>query len=83
VTKDVDHRSKISPVVEEAMRCIMANCQAEMAKDVINISISDPDCCDLTIIDLPGIVRSVGDSENVAIIDDVQDIIHDYLVNER
>jgi hypothetical protein len=37
----------------------------------------------LTLIDLPGIVRSIGKNESKDLIDDINNLIADFLRNER
>ncbi len=49
----------------------------------MEVEIFGKEFTDLTLIDLPGIVRSVGDNEDVSIIQEIQNIIQDFLKNER
>ncbi len=55
----------------------------EVARDIIQIDAYGPDCTDLTLIDLPGIVRSIGKNESKDLIDDINNLIADFLRNER
>ena len=55
----------------------------EVARDIIKIDVNGPDCTDLTLIDLPGIVRSIGKNESKDLIDDINNLIADFLRNER
>ena len=36
----------------------------EVARDVVHVKLSSPECEDLTLVDLPGIVRSTGKGES-------------------
>jgi len=57
--------------------------QADVCFDIIEIEVSGPDCVDLTLIDLPGIVRSIACGESATLVDDIKSIIDEFLRNER
>lgn len=42
-----------------------------MAKDIVEVEMNGADLPDLTLIDLPGIVRSVGKDEDISLVDDI------------
>jgi GTP-binding protein EngB required for normal cell division len=54
-----------------------------VARDVVSVKVTDPVCEDLTLIDLPGIVRSTGTGESETLAEDIQCLIDDYLSNSR
>ena len=41
------------------------------------------DCADITLIDLPGIVRAVGKNDDPRVVKDIKIMIDEYLINER
>ncbi|KAG7352654.1 dynamin family protein [Nitzschia inconspicua] len=55
----------------------------EVARDIVHVQVHCPTCEDLTVVDLPGIVRSrvKGESENI--VEDIKALIEDYLRNPR
>jgi hypothetical protein len=55
----------------------------EVAHDVVSVKVASPHCEDLTLIDLPGIVRSTGAGESATLAEDIQSLIDDYLKNPR
>jgi hypothetical protein len=54
-----------------------------ISRDVIEVHVTGPDYDDLTVVDLPGIVRSVGDDESEDLITDVENLLRGYLENKR
>jgi hypothetical protein len=54
-----------------------------VARDVVSVKVAGPKCEDLTLIDLPGIVRSRGAGESETLAEDIQSLIDDYLKNPR
>ena len=54
-----------------------------MARDVVSVEIRGPHCQNLTLIDLPGIVRTSGKSESVTLSEDIQGLMNEYLSNPR
>jgi GTP-binding protein EngB required for normal cell division len=55
----------------------------EVARDIVQVQVQGPSCEDLTVVDLPGIVRSRGKNESENIVDDIKALINDYLRNQR
>ncbi len=55
----------------------------QVAPDIVEIELFGPDCVDLTLVDLPGIVRTVGKDEKESLIKEINDIIKEFLKNER
>eukprot|EP00854_Cymbomonas_tetramitiformis_P012088 gene12088-14284_t len=86
--KDLADWGEISEEIERAQRCILerartSNSTAEVARDVVEVEVYGPGCTDLTLIDLPGIVRFSGDKESQTLGKDVKELIHEYLPNDR
>jgi hypothetical protein len=53
----------------------------DVARNIVRVNVAGPDCKDLTLIDLPGIVRSVGVVESATLAKDSKCLIDDYLGN--
>jgi interferon-induced GTP-binding protein Mx1 len=53
------------------------------SKDVIEISLRSPDAPDLTVIDLPGIVRTTTAGQDKGVVDDVNALLESYLQPAR
>ena len=51
--------------------------------DIIEIEVKGPGCADLTLIDLPGIVRTTAEGESATLGIDIKSIIDDFLQNDR
>jgi hypothetical protein len=50
---------------------------------MVEVKVVGPDYVDLTLVDLPGIVRSTGKHESVTMIPEIDALINAYLKNER
>ena len=70
-------------MIEKAQQHIINCTSKEVARDCVNVHVFAPDCHDLTLIDLPGIVRSRGEDEGATIVEDINGLIEDYLGNSR
>ena len=57
--------------------------KTDVCKDIIEVEVYMSGCTDLTLIDLPGIVRSVADDENPSLPKEIEGLIREYLSNER
>lgn len=53
------------------------------ATDSIIIELTSPDACDLTVVDLPGIIRTVTAGQSVTAIGQVNKLIKSFLMDER
>jgi GTPase SAR1 family protein len=82
-TKEFHSFDEISKTIEEAQQCILDYAKREVAQDIIEIEIRSSDSVDLTLIDLPGIVRSVGKGESESLVQDIAHLINEFLRNER
>ncbi len=81
--QEFDQLEQISKAIENAQQCILENAKREVAPDIIEINICSPDATDLTLIDLPGIVRSVGKGESESLVQEIALLIDAFLRNER
>jgi GTPase SAR1 family protein len=73
----------IAKCISEAQEFIIKTSKKDVAFDVVEVALSTPDSFDLTLIDLPGIVRIAGADEKASIVDDIQALNQEYLTNER
>jgi hypothetical protein len=73
----------IQEAIEKAQECILNAAGREVAPDIVEISVHSPDTVDLTLIDLPGLVRSVGKGESESLVSDIASLISEFLQNER
>jgi interferon-induced GTP-binding protein Mx1 len=69
--------------ISSAQAAILKQGNREVASDVVEVDVYGPDCLSLTLVDLPGIVRSVGKNESKSIVEDIKTLIEGYLTNER
>ncbi|CAJ1965009.1 unnamed protein product [Cylindrotheca closterium] len=67
----------------DAQKHIVAKRNKEAARDVVSVEMTCPHCEDLTLIDLPGIVRSHGKGESAGLSQDIEALLSDYLTNPR
>ncbi len=79
----LDNWNDVAAKISEAQTLILKRGQVEVAFDVVEVNVYGPECIDLTLIDLPGIVRTVGKNETTRLIDDIKRLIDSYLVNPR
>ena len=89
---DIDFQTKfindgnwnsLSEYIAQAQAHIIAATGKEVATDIVQVEISGPGCENLTVVDLPGIVRTVGKGESATLGDDIDDLIQMYLKNSR
>ncbi|CAJ1946622.1 unnamed protein product [Cylindrotheca closterium] len=69
--------------ISEAQTHIVEKQNKEVARDVVSVEMTGPHCENLTLIDLPGIVRSHGKDESASLSEDIQALMSDYLTNQR
>jgi GTPase SAR1 family protein len=74
---------EISGAIQRVQAFIIEKSNKLVAFDTIEITISTPNALDLTLTDLPGIVRVVGKNENESIIQDIRTMIDRFLTNPR
>lgn len=77
---------EVTTIIKEAQEYILSRYgedQNGVSADIIEIEVYSKDCVDLTIIDLPGFVRTVGKNEREELKSEISSLINDYLKNER
>eukprot|EP00980_Cylindrotheca_fusiformis_P009226 scaffold2009_cov98-Cylindrotheca_fusiformis.AAC.1 len=75
--------TELTGYIAEAQEHIVTKQNKEVARDVVSVEMNGPHCENLTLIDLPGIVRSHGKGESASLSDDIQSLLTDYLQNPR
>ena len=75
--------SEIPEKITELQQVIIKLSGKAVARDIIEVNVFGPDCNDLTLIDLPGIVRALGKDDDPELIKDIESLIAEYLQNER
>lgn len=53
------------------------------SSDMIVIELSSPESPDLTIIDLPGIIRTTTNGQNMTVVREINDLIDSYIIQEN
>jgi GTPase SAR1 family protein len=74
---------ELTNIIAEAQEHIIQMTGKEVARDIVNVKVAGPSCEDLTLIDLPGIVRAIGAGESETLAQDIQSLMEDYLKNSR
>ncbi|EKX36308.1 hypothetical protein GUITHDRAFT_79026, partial [Guillardia theta CCMP2712] len=85
VKKSVTQASDVTAAIEELQKSVLDHEKTEsgVSKSIIEICLTGPNYPNLTLIDLPGIVRSTGDGESLEMIRDIQSVMEQYLNNKR
>ncbi|KAL7560235.1 hypothetical protein ACA910_022544 [Epithemia clementina (nom. ined.)] len=83
INLDKNGWSRIRESIALAQDFILRTTRKQVARDVVDVEIHAPYCVDLTLIDLPGIVRSTGKGESASLSPEIQALINDYLNNDR
>ena len=73
----------ITNAINAAQAHIIKMSGKDVASDIVSVDIRGPHCEDLTLIDLPGIVRTTGKNESATLAEDIQGLMNDYLKNPR
>eukprot|EP00240_Pyramimonas_obovata_P003444 CAMPEP_0118928644 /NCGR_PEP_ID=MMETSP1169-20130426/5850_1 /TAXON_ID=36882 /ORGANISM="Pyramimonas obovata, Strain CCMP722" /LENGTH=812 /DNA_ID=CAMNT_0006870673 /DNA_START=258 /DNA_END=2696 /DNA_ORIENTATION=+ len=90
--KHLDGWEDIPTEIERAQQCILeqartgsksATKDVSVARDIVEVDVFGPECVDLTLIDLPGIVRFTSKNESETLGEDIKALIEEYLKNER
>jgi len=77
--KDIPH---LSTIIDQLMQSLCKDDVNFSAESVV-IELISPDACDLTVVDLPGIIRTVTAGQNVQCIEQVNRLIKACLMDER
>ena len=80
---DEENWNSITSAIAAAQQHIIKISGKQVARDIVSVNMSGPHCENLTLIDLPGIVRSHGKGESETLAQDIQSLMDDYLSNPR
>ena len=69
--------------ISRAQQFILDQTGKDVASDIVRVQVCGPDCIDLTLMDLPGIVRSRGTNESETLVEDIATLMDEYLKNRR
>eukprot|EP01036_Dinobryon_divergens_P034708 gene34708-44889_t len=69
--------------IAEAQKFIVEKSRREVCSDIVEIQYTSSSSLDLTVIDLPGYVRSVGTGESISIVSQITELNNVYLKNDR
>lgn len=73
----------ITGAIADAQAHIIKISGKEVSRDIVSVEVYGPHCENLTLIDLPGIVRTAGRQESATLAEDIQGLMNDYLSNTR
>jgi hypothetical protein len=82
-SKQIDNLEELPLRILEAQKFIIDVAKKEVAPDIIQINLYGPNYYDLTVTDLPGIVRTVGKNESENLIEEIRNLNMEFLMNER
>ena len=72
-----DSRLNVAPIVTRAQKHILDSAGLQFSRNVITVTIYDPHCLNLTILDLPGLIFAIEKKEDAKFIDLVKNLIVD------
>ncbi|KAL7552275.1 hypothetical protein ACHAWF_015507 [Thalassiosira exigua] len=75
--------SSITSAIADAQAHIIKMSGKDVARDIVSVDMRGPHCENLTLIDLPGIVRATGRGESASLAEDIQSLMSDFLTNPR
>ena len=78
----VSEVSGLSVVIERLTQTLCEGSN-QFSTNSITIDLVSPDACDLTVVDLPGIIRTVTAGQSVSVIDQVNRLIKSFLIDKR
>lgn len=81
--QDVTTPQELSEVIKELTQAVTQQSATGLSQEAIIIHVLSPDVPDLTLIDLPGIVRTATQGQDQAIIEQVGDMMDTYMDSER
>lgn len=77
--KDIPH---LSTIINKLMQSLCKD-EVNFSTESVVVELVSPDACDLTVVDLPGIIRTVTAGQNVQCIEQVNRLIKACLMDER
>ena len=77
--KDIPH---LSSIINKLMKQLCVD-EVNFSTESVVVDLVSPDACDLTVVDLPGIIRTVTMGQNIQCIEQVNRLIKSCLMDER
>lgn len=81
-TVTAENVEQLTSIIARLTESLTKNSYGFSTESIV-IKLSSPDSPDLTVVDLPGIVRTTTAGQNAGIVDQVNSLIDDYLKEER
>ena len=75
--------SDLNNIMSKLMNDLCGSGDNTFSFDSVIIELVSPDCCDLTVVDLPGIVRTATAGQSASVIEQVNKLIKSYLTDRR
>lgn len=79
MAKDIN---ELNLMMDQCMNELCAGSNS-FSTDSVIVDLISPDACDLTVVDLPGIIRTVTAGQNTSVIEQVNRLIKAYLMDKR
>ena len=73
-------QAEVTSIIEECTIAICGEGESNISDDAIVIELEGPLLPNLTLIDLPGLVRTVANDEDESIIEKIRDLVFRFLV---
>ena len=80
--KSCNTAREVTVAIGEAQRFVCNGCPT-VVHDVVEVNVAGPNQTDLTVVDLPGIVRTVSSEEDANLPERVNTLLEKYLKNDR
>ena len=80
---DDSNWEQLTEAISRAQQHILDLTGKDVAPDVVSVKLQGPSCVNLTLIDLPGIVRTTGLRESDTLSQDIQSLMEEYLQNPK
>lgn len=81
--REVTNYPDITEAISRAQDCIIKQSGKDVAPDTIEVRLQSPSAVNLTLVDLPGIVRYAGKGESESLSEDIDKLMDIYLKNNR
>jgi hypothetical protein len=81
--RSLSNTDDISKAISDAQEYILSKAGKNVSSDIVEVDCRDPEGVELTLIDLPGIVRTVGMGEDEDLGINIEALMQEYLYNER
>jgi interferon-induced GTP-binding protein Mx1 len=83
ISRVVHQPSELSSLLAEASSLITAHSSIGFSKDTIHVHVQSPDTPDLTLIDLPGIIRTTTAGQDRSVIAEVDSLLSHFMSQEE